>query len=66
MRQILPTIMLPSVSNNLTTDTIEEARMMAAVAVRLYLTGLKKEGLPFPLEHHLPLAEQVEIAFDVE
>ena len=46
-------------------DTLEEARAMAADAIRCYLGSLKKEGLSFPIDDHQPRAEQVEVVVDV-
>ena len=45
-------------------DTIEEARAMAADAIRCYLGSLKKDGQPFPIDDHHPLTEQVEVVID--
>jgi antitoxin HicB len=45
-------------------DTIEEARAMAADAIRCYLGSLRKSGLPFPVDDYLPLGEKVEVIDD--
>lgn len=45
-------------------ETLEEARAMAADAIRCYLGSLRKDGHPFPMEEHQPLAEQVEVVID--
>jgi len=47
-------------------QTVEQARLMAADAIRRYLVSLQRVGLPFPIENDLPLAEKVEIAVDPE
>ena len=46
-------------------DTLEEARQMAADAIRGYLESLRKDGLPIPLDKRLPLEpvkEQIHVA----
>jgi antitoxin HicB len=51
-------------------DTLEEARDMAADAIRGYLESLAKDGLPIPPEDPLPLGniikETVEVAIEQE
>ena len=46
-------------------ETFEEARAMAADAIRSYLSSLRKGGLPFPAEDYQLLAEQIEVAIAV-
>jgi len=48
-------------------DTLEEARRMAADAIRGYLESLHKDGLPIPLDKRLPLEpvkEQIHVALE--
>jgi predicted RNase H-like HicB family nuclease len=51
-------------------NTLEEARDMAADAIRGYLESLAKDGLPIPPEHAPPLGniikETVEVAIEQE
>lgn len=49
-------------------DTLEEARRMAADAIRGYLESLRKDGLPIPLDQRLPLEavkEQIHVALQM-
>jgi antitoxin HicB len=48
-------------------DTLDEARAMAADAVRGYLTSLRKDGLPIPPDKKLaadPVKEGISIALE--
>jgi predicted RNase H-like HicB family nuclease len=48
-------------------DTLEEARAMAADAIRCYLESLRKDGLPFPLGEvyeHEPIREAVTVVLE--
>jgi len=51
-------------------DTLEEARAMAADAIRGYLEALSKDGLPIPPEDARPrasiIAETVAVAIEEE
>jgi predicted RNase H-like HicB family nuclease len=42
-------------------DTMEEARSMAADALRLYLESLIEDGMPIPSDK-IPIAQPIEIA----
>ena len=42
-------------------DTLEEARDMAADAIRGYLESLVKHGEEIPLEHHPATVERLEV-----
>jgi antitoxin HicB len=43
-------------------DTLEEAREMAAGAIRCYLEGLQKDGEPIPTDNSIAEEVAVEIA----
>ena len=45
-------------------DTLEEARVMAADAIRGYLACLRKDGVPLPVEAQRFIAEQIEGEID--
>ena len=48
-------------------DTLEEARTMAADAIRGYLESLRKDGQPIPTDKAIPAAprkEHISVAFD--
>lgn len=50
-------------------DTLDEARLMAADAIRLYLESLREDGLPLPLGEANPgevLRERITVTFDAE
>lgn len=42
--------------------TLDEARAMAADAIRCYLGSLKKDGLPYPEESEPAFAEQIAVS----
>jgi antitoxin HicB len=49
-------------------DTLEEARAMAADAIRGYLESLRKDGLPVPDDKKLtlqPVKEEVKVVLEV-
>jgi predicted RNase H-like HicB family nuclease len=49
-------------------DTLEEARAMAADAIRAYLQSLQKDGQPIPTDTGLtadPVKEEITVAFDL-
>ena len=48
-------------------DTLEEAREMAADAIRGYLESLQRDGQPIPSDKPIdrePVKEQISVAFD--
>ena len=48
-------------------DTLEEAREMAADAIRLYLESLRKDGEPIPSDKPIDresVKEQINVEFD--
>lgn len=50
-------------------DTLDEARSMAADAIRLYLESLRDDGLPLPPSEANPrevLRERITVTFDAE
>ncbi len=50
--------------NGLTTegDTMEEARAMAADAIRCYLESLHKHGEQIPVEHEPPITRRIAVS----
>ena len=42
-------------------DTLEEARVMAADAIRCYLESLQKEGASLPEDEEEPLREKIKV-----
>ena len=61
------TVTCPSLPGLVTEgNTLEEARDMAADAIRCYLESLQKDGLPIPVEHKAePLKERVSVRLAV-
>lgn len=46
-------------------NSLAEARLRAADAIRCYLECLRKHGVDFPVEHYWPRALQIEVALDL-